>query len=274
MRKLEIKYPVIKLLILILIPVAISCQKDDDDKMTEKEHNIELETSQEIPTVINRNEKGTANLKLYEDSTLSFKISVSDLSADDQLTVAQIHTGGPVDVGSPVIVLVDNSAIKFNGNSASGTVKLNSSQFNAVKNDGDFYVNVHSTKLPLGLVRGQLNKTITYAQNIDLTAMSNPLRPETGTAILRMDKDSTLFYKVSVNNLTEGDMLTSAQINVGASGVEGPSIISLYSSFDEYGTAKSTDLTGSQANFLLTSPVYISVSSEQVPGELLRGQIR
>lgn len=254
--------------------IAFSCDKDDDDGAnTIIEATIPLDTKQEIPTVMNRNETGTAKLKLNADTTLTFNLSVSNLDATDPLTVAHIHTGGPVDVGSPVIPLVDNSTIKFQGNSASGTVKLNASQFNSVKDLGELYVNIHSTKLPLGLVRGQINREITFAQNVDLTPISSPLRPETGNAILRMSRDSTLFYKVTVNNLTQGDELSAAQISVGATGVSGPSIIPLYTTAAEYGTAKSVKLNASQANFLMNSQIYITVASQQVP-ELIRGQIR
>jgi len=254
-----------------------SCNKDDENVGTiVKERTVELDSKQEIPTVADRNEKGTANLKVFADSTLTFSITVSNLDGTDQLTVAHVHTGSPVESGSPIVTLVDNSTIKFQGNKASGKVKLNSSQFNSLKDDegDDLYVNIHSTKLPLGLVRGQLGQTITFAQNVALTPNSNALRPETGMAILRMTKDSTLFYKVTVNNLTEGDVLSTAQINVGAAGVTGPSLLSLYTMSTDFDTEKSVKLTSSQANFLLNSEIYVSVSSTQLPDELLRGQIR
>jgi hypothetical protein len=253
-----------------------SCKDDDDDDGASvvKEKTVQMETTQEIPTVPNRTEKGTAEIKLFSDSTLQFNISVSNLDGTDQLTLAHIHTGGPVDVGAPLVVLVDNSTTKFQGSGASGKVKLNSSQFYALKNGDEFYVNVHSTKFPVGLLRGQMDKTITFAQNLDLTPISNPLRPETGTAILRMGKDSTLFYKVTVNNLTAGDALTNAQINVGASGVTGPAVINLYTMASDFDTPKSMKLTGSQVEFLTKSQVYLMVNSQQVTNELLRGQLR
>lgn len=256
--------------------VFVACDKNSSDSKTlVKDRTVQLETVQEIPTVSNRNEKGTANLKLYEDSTLNFKLSVSNLDGTDNLTVAHVHTGGPAESGSPVILLVDNSTTKFNGGSASGVVKLNTSQFQALKSeDGNYYVNIHSTKLPMGLVRGQLDKTFAYSQNVDLTPVKNPLRPETGTAILRLTPDNTLYYKVTVNNLTAGDTLVNAQINVGATGVDGPSVISLYNSSSEFDTAKNMSLTSSQAEFLKNSEVYIIVTSKQISGELLRGQIR
>ena len=155
-----------------------SCKKDDDDNGNViKESTVRMDTKQEIPTVMNRNETGTAVLKLNSDTSLTFNLSVANLDATDPLTVAHIHTGGPVDVGSPIIPLVDNSSLKFQGSSVSGTIKLNVSQFNGIKDGGDYYVNIHSTKLPLGLVRGQLDKEFTFVQNIDLTPIGNPLRP-------------------------------------------------------------------------------------------------
>lgn len=258
----------------LLLGFSISCNDDDGDDNLIKERNITMDTKQEIPTVMNRNEKGTANLKLMKDSSLSFNLTVSNFDATDQLTVAHIHTGSPVESGPPIITLVDNSKIKFQGTGASGTVKLNATQYAAVKDGGNFYVNVHSTKLPLGLVRGEIDKEVIFAQNVDLTPMTNTLRPETGQAILRMTKDSTLHYKVSVNNLTTGDILTASQINVGKTGIVGPVVIPLYTGSADYNTAKSLKLTSSQANFLQNMEVYVSVNSQQVTNELLRGQIR
>lgn len=274
--KLNSKSSFFALIISLAVVSFTSCKDDDDDDGASliKERTVQMETHQEIPTVPGRSEKGTAEIKLYSDSTLNFNISVSNLDGSDQLTLAHIHTGGPVDVGAPLVVLVDNSTLKFQGSSASGTVKLNSSQFYALENSDEFYVNVHSNKFPVGLVRGQLNQTITFAQNLDLTPISNPLRPETGNAFLRMAKDSTLFYKVTVNNLTPGDILANAQINVGATGVTGPSVITLYTSAAEFDTQKSVKLNASQVQFLTNSEVYITVNSQQVTNELLRGQLR
>lgn len=261
--------------VLLMAGFTLSCSDDDDgDENLVKERNITLDTKQEIPKVMNRNEKGTANLKLYKDSTLTFNLAVSGLDASDELTLAHIHSGSPVESGPPVITLVDNSNTKFEGSAASGRVKLNGTQYTAVKDGGNFYVNIHSAKLPLGLLRGEIDKEITFAQNVDLTPMTNTLRPETGTAILRMTKDSTLHYKVTVNNLTTGDILTGAQINVGKTGIVGPEVIPLYSGSADYNTPKSLKLNASQVNFLLNMEVYVSVNSQQVPNELLRGQIR
>lgn len=268
----------IALMISMALAFVVSCE-DDDDKAAKElltDRTVNLDTKQEIPTVMDRMETGTSNLKLFGDSTLDFTITVSNLDPTDQLTVAHIHVGSPVDVGAPLIPLVDNTKIKFQGGSATGTVKLNLPQFNNMKDalGKELYLNVHSTKFPNGLVRGQLDQEITYAQNIDLTPISNPLRPETGTAILRLKKENVLVYKITVNNLTPGDSLGTAQINVGATGITGPVVIPLYATAAEYDTTKSITLDASQSSFLLNDEVYISVNSTQVPAELLRGQIR
>jgi hypothetical protein len=77
-----------------------------------------------------------------------------------------------------------------------------------------------------------------------------------------------------VNNLTTGDILTASQINVGKTGIVGPVVIPLYTGSADYNTAKSLKLTSSQVNFLQNMEVYVSVNSQQVANELLRGQIR
>jgi hypothetical protein len=271
-----INIPSILTLSLIILSFT-SCKKDNNDntgKSIVKEINIDMSTAQEIPTVKDRTETGKANLKLYVDSTLGFNISVNNLDPSDQLTLSHVHVGGPVDAGVPVIVLVDNVTIKFNGSAASGTIKVTGDQYNNLVGTGGFYVNVHSAKFPAGLIRGQMGMSFAFAMNVDLTPIANSLRPEMGTAILRLTSDSTLVYKVTVENLTSGDQLSSADIQVGASGISGPSVIPLYSGPNEFGVAKTLKLSSSQVNFLLNSPVYVNVHSNQLPEELIRGQIR
>jgi hypothetical protein len=252
-----------------------SCKKSDSpDRPSVRDVSINMSAKQEVPPVKNRNETGSAHIVLFPDSTLAFSFSVSGLASGDQLTVAHIHTGGPVESGSPVIVLVDNSTIKFNGTNASGTIKLTSSQYRDYTGSGDFYVNVHSSQLPDGVLRGQIGKTFSLVMNVDLTPLANPGRPETGTALLRVSSDSTLYYKVIVSNLLMGDVLTSASINSGAAGGSGAVLLSLYSQASDFGKAKSVKLSASQMNSVMNSQLYINVQSTQLPVELLRGQIR
>jgi hypothetical protein len=252
-----------------------SCSKDNSpDRPSVKDVSVNMSAKQEVPPVKNRNETGSAHIVLFPDSTLAFSLDVSGLASGDQLTVAHIHTGGPVESGSPVIVLVDNSTIKFNGTSASGTIKLTSSQYHDYTGTGDFYVNIHSNQFPDGLLRGQIGKTFSLVMNVDLTPLANPGRPETGSAILRVTSDSTLFYKVTVSNLLSGDALTAATINSGAAGGSGSVLLSLYSQASDFGTAKSMKLSASQMNSLMNAQLYVNVQSSQLPIELVRGQIR
>lgn len=255
-----------------------SCTDDDsddgDDKPITKEMSIALGADQEVPPVFNRTESGTSNIKIYMDTTLAFNITVNNVKSGDQLTVAHIHVGGPVETGSPIVVLVDNNKIKFSGNKASGTIELTTEQFNQLKGDGDFYVNVHSVQLPDGISRGQLNKSFRFVSNVNLTPLANPSRPETGTAIFRLTNDSVLHYKITVNNLLSSDALTSANIHMGAAGGSGDVVIPLITGSTGFGVARTLKLTASQVNSLLNSQVYVNVKSNQLAVELLRGQIR
>lgn len=268
------------LLFLLLVTLALtltlnSCDDDDDsDRSREKEYTVKLTTDQEIPPVKDRTETGNAIIRIFSDSTLEFELSASNLAANDALTMAHIHSGGPVDAGAPIVTLVDNSTIKFNGTNASGSVKLNKSQYENLSNKPDsFYVNIHSTTNPLGLLRGQLEMEFIFSANVDLVPISNPLRPETGLAVFRLTKDSTLVYKITVNNLTSGDKLMNAALHVGAAGITGPELIPLATE-DGFNTKKSLKLTSSQVNFVMNSEIYVNVTSEQNNTELVRGQIR
>jgi hypothetical protein len=269
-------YLLLLIMVLVLALTLKSCKDDEDDngRTREKEFTVKMSADQEIPAVRNRTETATANLRLYSDSTLEFDFNVKDLQSDDQLTMAHVHAGSPVDAGAPIVTLVDNNKIKFTGASLKNSVKVSKSQYESLMNNPkDLYVNIHSVKNPLGLIRGQLETNIKFAANVDLVPFSNSLRPELGTAILRLTEDSTLIYKISINNLTPGDKLTGVSLNVGAAGVTGPALISLGTEND-FGIKKSVKLSASQTNFLLNSEVYINVTSEQSPEELVRGQIR
>lgn len=267
------------LLLLLLITLMLtltfySCDDDDDDRKRDKEYVVKLTTDQEIPPVKNRTETGNAIIRLYSDSTLEYELTVANLTTNDPLTMAHIHTGGPVDAGAPLVTLVDNSKTKFNGASASGSVKLNKSQYENLSNKPDsFYVNIHSTSNPLGLLRGQLNMEFIFSANVELVPIANPISPETGLAVLRLTKDSTLIYKITVNNLTTGDKLLKAALYVGAAGITGLELVNLAGE-DDFNSKRSVKLTASQVNFLMNSEVYVNVISEQNPTELVRGQVR
>jgi hypothetical protein len=93
-------------------------------------------------------------MKLYSDNSFSYTLTVDNLAATDALVTAHLHAGDVITSG-PVILPFDPT---FSGNTASDTLTgLRQSLVDSLKDDAnDIYVNVHTTQVGSGLVRGQL----------------------------------------------------------------------------------------------------------------------
>jgi hypothetical protein len=90
-------------------------------------------------------------LRLTADNKLYSKITVSNLEANDALTMAHIHSGAAGANGGVLIGLC-SSAADF------GVTKMYSPSptvINSIKADA-VYVNVHSTVKASGIIRGQI----------------------------------------------------------------------------------------------------------------------
>jgi CHRD domain len=192
--------------------------------------------------------------------------------AGDMLTAAHIHMGDPVTNGA----VFKDFMPTFSGNMAMGKVQLTADEANKLMMGGDFYINIHSTQAPNGIVRGQIGMNV-VASAMDIMLTSSVMgRSETGMAYLRTTTDNKLYYSVMVNNLKAGDMLTMAHIHDGAMGTTGGVFIdfgnfangmTMMSAMKMLSSADMTKLTG-------TMPMYVNVHSMQEANGLVRGQIR
>ena len=258
-----------------------SCKSDDDttpDKEVVHSFDIALNTANAIPMVSGRDEAGNITMKVYDDNTMDFTITINNLSASDALTMAHVHLGTPVSTGAVAITLVDNDAIKFDGGTATGTLTLTANEVATLTGD-NVYVNVHSTESPAGLVRGQIDVAITEAYNVALSPENEvPAitdRNETGVAYFRL-VDKKLFYKVIVNDLDTTDEITAAHIHEGAAGENGGVMLLLIDPANSLDLDQShtVELSDEDLAKLTTDPLYVNVHSMQHASGLLRGQIR
>ncbi len=215
----------------IIILLFSSCSDDDSstDKTLLQTFDVALNTENAIPMVAERDESGDISMKLYDDNSLDFTITINNLDATDILTAAHVHIGDVVSTGGVAITLVNGTDISFNGNTATGQLNLTSEEIAALKGD-DIYVNVHSMQSAPGLVRGQVDQTIDNAYNIAISP-SNEVpavmgRNETGTAVLRIVGNS-LYYKISVSELEATDMITAGHIHEGSSAMNGGVLVNL-----------------------------------------------
>jgi hypothetical protein len=227
-----------------------------------------------VPAPAGRNEEGEATIELRADNSLTYNIHIHNLASGDVLNNAHIHTG---DAGTSGGILIPFNPT-FTGAGTTGTVTgLRQGQIDTLLGY-PVYVNVHSTQVPAGLVRGQLDKEVVFAKDVALSGSNEVPQvttTATGLAILRLTDDKVLYSRVTVNNLESNDTLTVAHIHPGATGVNGPPLIFLCNSVTDFGVLKiSSPLPDAQYNQLIYDPMYVNAHSRRRPAGIVRGQIR
>jgi hypothetical protein len=261
--------------IALLFALVEACTKNDNNSNNPtliKTWTVSMNVQNELTAPQGRTDSGTATLSLYSDNTLKFDIVATNLASGDALTASHIHAGDAV-TNAAVYIPFPGS---FSGNTLSGTTQLTAAQADSIQNF-PMYVNVHSTQSPGGIMRGQMDKIITFAANVEMTG-NNEVPPvnttATGTAYLRLTDGDTLFSKVVVNDLESGDTLIAAHVHPGAAGVNGSVLIPLCGGTADFGVTKKIPLTSAMVSSLLTDEVYVNAHTTSHPSGIIRGQIR
>ena len=265
-------------LILALLATA-SCSDDKDDPIVTpsivKEWNVPLAAANENPAPADRTETGTAAMQLLSDNSFKYTITVNGLKADDQLVNAHLHTGDVITSG-PVVLPFEPT---FSGGNSTGTITgLRQSLVDSLKSSAnDIYVNVHSSQVGAGLVRGQLNTTVDMAADVALSGANEVPAVNTtatGKALLRLTTDKKLYSKITVADLEGNDTLTAAHIHPGGVGTNGGVLVGIYGDSTEFGKTKIIDVADSIVTKLKNDSLYVNVHSKRHPAGTIRGQIR
>lgn len=265
-------------LLLVLLIIISGCKKEEDPiiKIT-KEFSVTLTPAQMIPSLPNRTETGTATIKLMSDNSLECTITVEGLDANDKLTNAYICTGSPVETGDILATLADNSSSSFTSGTLEITVDLSSDKVNTIRVLYSYLV-IESTQKPEGLLRGQLGMDIDFSIDVELSTSKvvPPVtgRNESGNAIIRMTNDNYLYYFIEVSDLRPGDFLQKSGINQGCEDENGICAIQLSQDQSDFDVSKKIQISTQEATCIQNDFLYINVCSAQVPGGLIRGQIR
>ena len=127
--------------------------------------NTPLSGENEIPPT-GRGDTGFATLRLLDDDTLVYALTVDNLLAGDTLTNAHIHMGNAAENGPVFITLVNQPVqdgrttdIQFDGVSVNASIPLTPDEAAAVTDPNEpLYVNIHSEQLGGGVARGQLRE--------------------------------------------------------------------------------------------------------------------
>ncbi len=261
---------------IMVLLIVVSCSKDKTSTPPAtlvKQWDVVLNAKFENPAPAGRTETGSATIKLYDDNTIKYSITVNGLTAGDNLTAAHIHWGNALTNGGVIL----NFAPTFTAaGEATGDLSLRSTLADSIKT-GDVYFNVHTTQFPAGLIRGQLNNPVDFAIDVPMVGGNEVpavTTTATGLALLRLGADKTLFSKITVTGLEANDTLTVAHIHGAAAGVNGGVLQGLCGSKDDFGVIKSVALSDVNITALKTGAVYVNAHSKLHPGGIIRGQIR
>jgi hypothetical protein len=268
-----------KLQLAALITIlGFSCSDDPEPvpaPTVVKEWDIALSAAYENPKPASRTETGNAKLQLMSDNTLKYTITVNSLASGDALTNSHLHVGNAISNGSVVLDLIPTFA---SGTATATLPALRTSLIDSLKSDdNEIYLNVHSTQVPSGLVRGQVNRKIELAADVAMNSANEVpagTSVATGLALIRLTSDKKLYTRVTISNLEATDAMTAAHIHKGAVGANGSVLVGIYSAGSQFGTVTTTTVDDATITILKNDPLYVNAHSTVKPAGLVRGQIR
>lgn len=269
----------LRLITTILAATAIftSCKKSDTapEAQLVKEIMVSLAAANENPQPTGRTEKGMATIKVYNDNSITVDASITGFASTDNLTLAHIHAGDPVTNGPVVLDLMP----VFSGSTLKSSVKnIRTSLIDSLKaGTAQLYLNIHSTQVGSGIVRGQLFNEVIFAASVGLSGANevpSVTTTATGMALLRITADNKLYSKVTVSNLESTDALSAAHIHSGAAGANGGVLIGICESATDFGMTKIFSPSATILNSIKNDALYVNVHSTMRPSGVIRGQIR
>lgn len=255
----------------------ISCEKNDAVVKPSilKEITISLAAANENPQPAGRAETGTATVKLYSDNSITVDATLVGLSTADNLTLAHFHVGDPVTNGP---IILDLKPTFTGGIAKASLTSVRATLIDSIKAGiADMYLNIHSTQVGSGIVRGQFFNPVTFSSSVALSGANEVpavTTTATGIALLRVTTDNKLYSKVTVSNLESSDALTASHIHSGAVGSNGGVLIGLCSSAADFGITKINTPTAAILNSIKADALYVNVHSTAKTSGVIRGQIR
>ncbi len=222
---------------------------------------------------------GGAVLALSDDaSRLHWRVFVNHL---EHITAAHIHLGAPGVNGPVVIPLFAGGPPPFDeDNPVSDSAPVTDENiFDLIA--GDYYVNVHTSHLPAGEIRGQVRpiqpEHMHFEAWLDGDQEVPPVDTEaTGEGHFLLDGHrNVLHYFVDVQDI---DNVTASHIHLGPVGVNGPIVSPLFMGgpppFDpDNPVGGGVSLGAAELVDLLTEFYYVNVHTTEHPGGEIRGQI-
>jgi hypothetical protein len=196
-----------------------------------------------------------------DKSALTYYITFSGLSSSE--TAAHFHRGAP-GVAGPVVYPLPAGSPKQN-------TEAITAQDAADIQAGLWYVNIHSTNVPGGEIRGQLVPSAScYATTLSGAGEAPaPIdTPASGAATLALAPDTALVYYITFSGLSATE--TAAHFHKAALGASGLPVVTLPAGTTKRGVQP---LTAEQVTDLKAGLWYVNVHSGNFPDGEIRGQI-
>ena len=226
----------------------------------------QMSNAQEVPT--NASTATGNGLLTFDAATrkISGRVALTGMTA----TAAHIHTGVQ-GVNGPVIFSMTESAPGSGIWTTAADAALTDAQITNLKSGG-LYFNAHSAAFPGGEIRGQIGLNMKLASLNAAQEVPTNTSAATGMGVLSVNP---LTRAASASITLTGMTATAAHIHLGATGVNGPIIISLVSgSAGVFSSPADTVLTADQFKAYKQGNLYFNAHSAAFPGGEIRGQIR
>ena len=266
-----------KLLYLILpLFMLAGCFDGADDDLPEpppvftatQTFNISLSGAQQVPNVIT-DEMATATVEL--DANLKQIRASVDLSDVENVEAAHIHDG---DLGFNGEVAFAFSA-GTNGIYTLAETDITDAVIADLQN-GEWYVNVHTTDYPNGEIRGQIVNDETVIVTFPLSGQQEVPAVETAaTGYAYAAVDQTDYHLTLTVRTTGVDDATMAHIHTGRVGTNGDVLVGLEAAEEDgvWLIPAETMIDEATFNVLTGGGHYVNVHTPEYPSGELRGQI-
>ena len=233
----------------------------------------------EVPGPGDLDGSGTVVLRVRPGrDQVCFDIHVSAITLP--ATAAHIHQA-PVGVAGGIVVTLGTPDVTGN---ASGCVSAAPDLLRAIKqNPSAYYVNVHTTDLPNGALRGQLATSSGQAQGSSTFQTSLRGKDEvpgpgdsdgSGSATITVDPTlNQVCFTIHVSSITLP--AAAAHIHQGVTGVAGPVVVTLAPPDATGSSIGCVVVTPDLVNAILANPsgYYVNVHTTDFPNGALRGQL-
>ncbi len=234
-----------------------------------------LTGGQEVPPVAT-NASGSAVFALSDDATtLNYRVMVRDIT---NISASHIHLGAAGANGAVVFPLYTGGGSFDVNNPISGALALTDDNIFALL-QSKYYVNVHTTTVPSGEIRGQIGQEEAAAHYSAHLTGDQEVPPVTtaasGTGSFTLDRSrSVLHYLVNVSDIAD---VKASHIHRGRKGENGPVVFPLYTGSGAFGPGApvggGVGLSSRDLVDLLTGYYYVNVHTTSSPAGEIRGQI-